>query len=227
MKGYLIRLRLFLKLWFTSFYSLTIMVLIPIVGLVIYNQGSFTVEALSSMIYEKAAPIWLVFILQWCFSIDLDSKFYNQLITYPVTRWGYLMERAFISLTIFFGLAIVVTLPLGFIVGNFLWKGLLFTIPIYLAIGGFVILGTMVGKHSLGGLMAGILFWMAILFGGPLLKDLNAILLPYSSVQPFVSGESTFLEVENHWILYNRLFYVGLAVLFIVGSIFKINRRNG
>lgn len=227
MRGILIRLRLFLKLWFTSFYSLIIMVLIPIVGLIIYNQGSFSIEDLSSMIYEKAAPVWLVFILQWCFSIDFDSKFYNQLITYPVTRWGYLLERAFISFIIFFGLAVVVTLPLGIIMGNFLWKGLLFTIPVYLALGGFVMLGTIMAGHSLGGLMAGILFWMVILFGGPLLKDWNAILLPYQSVQRFVSGESTFLGAENHWLLYNRLFYVGLGVIFIVGSIFKINRRTG
>lgn len=225
MRGFSIRLRLFLKLWFTSLYSLTIMVLIPIVGLVIYNQGSFSIEDLSSMIYEKAAPIWLVFILQWCFSIDFDSKFFRQLITYPVTRWGYLLERAFIALIIYFGLAVVVTLPLGIIVGNFLWKSLLFTIPVYLALGGFVILGTILAEHSLGGVMAGILFWMVILFGGPLLKDLNVILLVYQSVQPFVSGESAFFGAENHWILWNRLFYVGLAVLFIVGSIFKISRR--
>jgi len=74
--------------------------------------------------------------------------------------------------------------------------------------------------------MAGILFWMMILFGGALLRELNAILLIYGSVQRFVSGESGLLLVENRWIIYNRLFYIGLGVLCIVGAIIKINRRS-
>lgn len=58
----------------------------------------------------------------------------------------------------FFGLTSIITIPLVLIYGEFLWQGFVFTIPVYLALGGFVILGTMVGNHSLGGLIAGILF---------------------------------------------------------------------
>lgn len=226
MNGFAIRLRLFLKLWFSSLYSLMIMALIPIAGLIIYNSGTFPIEVLSSMIYEKGAPIWLVLILQWCFSIDLDLKFYHQLITYSVTRGGYLFERAAFGMIIFSGLAVLVTLSLGFITGSYLWKSLVFTLPIYLAFGGFVMLGTMLGKHSLGGLIAGILFWMIILFAGALLKELNAILLPYASVWSFVSGESVFGAAEHQWILLNRSFYAGLGLLFVAGSIFIINRKT-
>jgi len=226
MRGFLIRLRLFIKLWFSSIYSLMTIILVPIIGIIIYNSGTYEIDDLSSIIYEKTATIWLVFIIQWCFSIDLDSKFFNQLITYPVVKWKFLLEKALFSAIIFFGLTSIITIPLVFIYGKFLWQGFVFTIPVYLALGGFVILGTMIGNHSLGGLMAGILFWMMILFGGALLRELNAILLIYGSVQRFVSGESGLLLVENRWIIYNRLFYIGLGVLCTVGAIFKINRRS-
>ncbi|WP_335517387.1 hypothetical protein [Neobacillus drentensis] len=200
--------------------------LVPIIGIIIYNSGTYEIDDLSSLIYEKTATIWFVFIIQWCFSIDLDSKFFNQLITYPVVKWKFLLEKALFSAIIFFGVTSIITIPLVFIYGKFLWQGFVFTIPVYLALGGFVILGTMIGNHSLGGLMAGILFWMMILFGGALLRELNAILLIYGSVQRFVSGESGLLLVENRWIIYNRLFYIGLGVICTVGAIFKINRRS-
>ncbi|MEH7353996.1 hypothetical protein V7150_10495 [Neobacillus drentensis] len=226
MRGFLIRLRLFIKLWFSSIYSLMTILLVPIIGIIIYNSGTYEIDDLSSLIYEKTATIWFVFIIQWCFSIDLDSKFFNQLITYPVVKWKFLLEKALFSAIIFFGVTSIITIPLVFIYGKFLWQGFVFTIPVYLALGGFVILGTMIGNHSLGGLMAGILFWMMILFGGALLRELNAILLIYGSVQRFVSGESGLLLVENRWIIYNRLFYIGLGVICTVGAIFKINRRS-
>lgn len=226
MRGFLVRLRLFIKLWFSSIYSLMTLLLVPIIGIIIYNSGTYEIDDLSSLIYEKTATIWFAFIIQWCFSIDLDSKFFNQLITYPVVKWKFLLEKALFSAIIFFGLTSIITIPLVFIYGKFLWQGFVFTIPVYLALGGFVILGTVIGNHSLGGLMAGILFWMMIQFGGALLRELNAILLIYGSVQRFVSGESGLLLVENRWIIYNRLFYIGLGVLCTVGAIIKINRRS-
>ena len=97
MSGWLIRLRLFLKLWFTSFYSILVMLLIPIAAYVIHSSGSYTLEELASIIFEQAAPIWFVLILQWCFSIDFDSKFYGQLITYPISRWKIIFERLLFS----------------------------------------------------------------------------------------------------------------------------------
>ena len=133
MSGFLIRLRLFLKLWFTSFYSILIMLLIPVAAYIIYHSGSYTIEDLSSIIYEEAAPIWFVLILQWCLSIDFDSKFYQQVMTYPIARWKFLMERLLFSLLIFIGLLSIVTLILSPFMGIFMWKGLLFTIPVYIA----------------------------------------------------------------------------------------------
>lgn len=199
---------------------------IPIIGIIIYNSGAYEITDLSSLIYEKMASIWLIFIIQWCFSIDVDSKFYDQLITYPVSKWMFLLERVFFSMIIFFGLMSIVTIPLGVIYGKFLWQGFVFTIPVYLALGGFVVLGTMIGNHSLGGLIAGILFWMMILFGQVLLRELNAVLLKYGSVERVVNGTSELWLAENRWLLLNRLFYSGLGVICIVGAMFKIGRRD-
>ncbi|MEK3886424.1 hypothetical protein [Bacillus sp. FSL K6-3431] len=226
MSGFSIRQRLFLKIWFTSFYSILVMLLIPIAAYVINSSGSYTIEELSSIIYEEAAPIWFVLILQWCFSIDFDSKFYHQLMTYPVSRWKFIMERFLFSAFIFIGLLSVVTLVLTPTMGVFVWQGLAFTIPVYIAIVGFVVAGTVIGKHSIGGLLAGILFWMISEFSGIFLGDLNVILLKYGSVYTFVHGESALFAVENHWIFYNRLFYMGIGVLLIGLAMLQLNRKT-
>lgn len=226
MTRFLMRLRLFLKLYFTSIYFLLMILLIPIVGIIIYNSGSYTIESLSSIIYEKAAPIWLIFIVQWCYSIDFDSKFFQQLLTYPIKKWAFILERLVYSLIIFLGLLSVVTLVLIPMLGSYLWRGFAFTIPVYLAICGFIVFGTLIGKHSVGGLFAGILFWMVSVMGGALLGDLNVILLVYHSVYRFVAGLSGFFSVENHWIIYNRLFYIGLGVFSTAGAIFLFKRKS-
>lgn len=226
MSGLFIRLRLFIKLWFTSIYSLSMMLLIPIVGLIIYNSGSFSLESLTSIIYEKAAPIWYVFIIQWCFAVEMDSKFYYQLFTYPIVRWRFIFERMLFSSIIFFGLLTIVTIVLTPILGSYVWRSLAFTVPVYVAIGGFVLIGTMIGHHSIGGLFAGIIFWMMILFGGALLRDFNAILLGYLSVYDFVSGQMEYAAVNHQWIMYNRLFYLGVGVLCMLGAVRIFNRKS-
>lgn len=226
MKGLLTRLRLFLKLWFTSYYFVSTLLLIPISTVILYNSGMYEINDLTSLIYEKIATISYVFIIHWCFAIDLDSKFYNQLITYPIAKWKFLVERMLFSSIIFFALTSIITIPLGYLYGKFLWQGFIFTIPVYLALGGFVTLGAIIGKHSLGGIIAGILFWMIILFGGALLRDLNAILLIYGSIQHFLNRETGFFLMENRWILLNRLFYIGLGILCTAGAILTMYRRD-
>ncbi|WP_062108441.1 hypothetical protein [Bacillus niameyensis] len=209
----IVRLQLFLKLWLRSIYSLLIVLSIPVMAIVIYNSGTYTIADLTSIIYEKAAPIWFIFILQWFLAIEFDSKFYHQLITYPIVKWKFLIERLLFATLIFLGLLSVVTVILSYSYGNYFWKSFVFAIPLYMAMSGFVFFGTLIGKHSLGGLLMGIFFWMFYLFGGALLKDFNVILLVYGSVERFVSGESGFWASENRWILYNRSSYIGIGVL--------------
>lgn len=226
MKGLGVRLLLFLKLWFTSLYTILIMLLIPIAALAIYSQSSYTVEDLASIVYEEAAPIWFILILQWCLSIDIDSKFHMQMMTYPIARWKILMEKLLFSAVIFLGLLGVITFALTPFMGNFAWQGLAFTVPVYITFAGFAVVGTVLGNHSVGGLLAGIIFWMSFEFGGILLGDLNVILLKYGSVYTFVNGETGFFEATNHWILYNRLFYMGIGVLLTGLAILQFNRKT-
>lgn len=226
MSGFLIRLRLFIKLYFTSIYTMIMILSIPVVAIVIYNSGTYETEKLASITYEKLAPIWLVFISQWCLSIEFDSKFIRQLVTYPIAKWKFLLERFIYSSLIYYGLLIVVTMCLTLFIGSFFWKSLVFSIPVYIGMSGFVLAGTIIANHSLGGLLASIFFWMVTLFGGIFLKDLHAILLVYQDVQRFVTGESGFLSPNNHWILYNRFLYLGIGVLFMIVAMLKFNRKS-
>lgn len=226
MRGLLVRLRLYLKLWFTSFYSIVMMLFMPVVGLVLYNSGTFTIEDTSSLIYEKAAPIWFIFILQWCFSIDMDSKFYSLVMTYPISGWRFILERLLFSALIFASLLSVVTFILMPSMGAFSWQSFLFTMPIYIVIAGFVVIGTVMGNRTLGGLLVGILVWMIFVFGAIFLGDLNVILLKYGSVYSFVKGESGFWATANAWIHYNRLFYFGLGVGLTGLAMFQFNRKS-
>ena len=226
MSGFLVRLQLILKLWFTSLYTILIMLLIPIVALVIYNEGSYTVEDLVSITYEEAAPIWFVLILQWCLAIDIDSKFHMQMLTYPIARWKFLMERLLFSAVIFIGLLGVVALTFTPFMGSFAWQGIAFTIPVYITFAGIVVAGTVFANHSVGGLLVGITFWVSYEFGGILLGNLNVILIKYGSVYTFVNGTTGFFAATNHWILYNRLFYMGIGVLLIGLAIWRFNRKT-
>lgn len=226
MSKYLIRLRLTVKLWFTSLYGIFIMIMIPVVALIIYNQAYYTVEDLMGIVYEEVAPIWLILILQWCFSIDFDSKFYGQVLTYPIVRWRFLVEKLLFSTLIFIGLLSIVTFVLSIFAGVFAWQSLLFTTPIYMTFASLIMAGTVVTNHSVGGLIAGILFWMFYEFGGLFLNNLNVILIRYGSVYTFIKGETGFLAAENHWILYNRLFYLVMGVLLTGLAIFQFNRKT-
>lgn len=226
MRGSLVRFQLFLKRWFTSLTPMILMLLIPVMAYVIYSSGSSTVEDFASLVYEEAVPIWFVLILQWCLSVDFDSKFYTQVMTYPIARWKFLVERLVVASVIFIGLFSIMTGILSSFIGSFAWLSFLFTLPIHLIIAGLVVAGTVLVNHSVGGLLAGLLFWMLYEFGGVLLGDLNVILIKYGSVYTFVKGETGFWVATNHWILYNRLFYLGIGVLFIGLAMWKFNRNT-
>jgi len=226
MSEYLTRLQLFIRLWLKSIYGILLMVMIPVVALVIYNQAYYTVEDLMSMLYEEIAPIWFILILQWCFAIDFDSKFYRQILSYPMIRWKFLLEKLLFSAIMFLGLLSIVTFVLSIFTGVFAWQSLLFTMPIYITFASLIMAGTVIANHSVGGLVLGILFWMFYEFGGLFLNHLNVILIRYGSVYTFIKGETGFLAIENHWILYNRLFYLGIGILFLAFAVWRFNRKT-
>lgn len=225
MSGFWVRLRLVLKLWFTSIYPIMIMLFIPVVGYLIYNLQTYTINSLSSMIYEKVAVILYIFILQWCLSIDFDTKFYKQIMTYPISRWKLILERSLFSMFIFLGLLLVITTVLTPYLGGFVWKALLFSLPFYIGCGGLVVVATVVGNHSLGGLFVGLIFGMISLSNGDILLYLNPVLLDFPNVYQFVNGENAFFLAENGWILYNRLFYFGVGLLLIGMAMYLFHRK--
>lgn len=227
MSGLWVRLRLFLKLWFTSPYTILIMLLIPVTALVIHSQGSYSVEFLASLVYEELAPIWFIIILQWCLSIDIDSKFYRQMMTYPISRWRFLLERLLFAAVIFIGLLSVIVLFFTPFMGSFAWRGFVFVIPLYMTFAGVMLIGTVLAKHSVGGLVGGILFWVFYDLGAVLLgNDLQVIMLRYGSVYAFVNGEAEFEYVLHSMFLYNRLFYLAFGVLLIGLASWRFNRRS-
>lgn len=226
MRGCLIRFRLFLKLWFTSVYTIVMMLFVLIAGYFMYTTQFYTVNSLTSMIYEKVAVVFFVFILQWCLSIDFDSKFYGQLTTYSISRWQIIIERTLFALFIFLGLLVVITIILTPFVGSFIWKAWLFSMPFYIGIAGLVVVATVIGNHSLGGLFVGFIFWLVSLSNGELLLYLNPVVLEFPNVYHFVDGRSGVFSVDNHWIIYNRLFYLGMGVLLMGLAILRFNRKT-
>lgn len=222
----LTRLSLFIRIWFRSYYAILLMLLIPFVAVVIYNQSTYTIGDLVSIVFEEAAPIWFVLILQWCLSIDVDSKFHMQVMTYPIARWKFLMERLLFAAVIFISLLGIVSLVLMPFMGGFAWQSLVFTIPVYITFAGIIVAGTVLGNHSVGGILAGIIFWLVSLSSGEILLYLNPVLLDSPNVYQFANDKSGFFSIENRWIIYNRLFYMGIGVLLIGLAIFRFNRKS-
>lgn len=225
MSGFAIRLRLWLKLWFTSLTAIIIMLLLLAAAYVITIILPDRIDLLTSIFYERAALLLYVFILQWCFSIDFDSKFYRQLITYPIARWKLIMERVLLASLLLIGILGLITILMASIAGSFLWKGLLFTIPVYIGVTGIVVLATVIGKHSLGGLFAGLVFWMVSLQDSVLMY-LSPALLNLPVVYNELSGTSRLISNQDDWIYYNRLFYFGLGMLLSVAAVLHFNRKS-
>ncbi|GKU76415.1 hypothetical protein [Paenibacillus sp. L3-i20] len=224
MSGFSIRLKLWLKLWLTSASTIILMLLFPIVAYVSYTFLSHSIASFTSVFYEKAALLFFVFIVQWCFSIDFDSKCYVQLLTYPIARWKLVVERIVLSLLLFIGLLAAITIVLTLFAGGFVGKALLFSIPIYVGMAGIVVLATIIGRHSLGGLFAGLVIWILFLDGDALWHHASISLLHLPIVFEELSGGNGLFAPPNEWILYNRLFYMSLGVILWVIAIRQIER---
>src|SRR5690625_3196028 len=94
MKGLFFRFQLFFKKWLSSIYGIVLLVAIPIAAMILYYDFYYEeIESLLSLIFESLAPVWLVLILQWYFSIEFDSGFFTQVVTYPIVKYKFLLER--------------------------------------------------------------------------------------------------------------------------------------
>ncbi|MBN6205299.1 hypothetical protein JYK21_02455, partial [Ralstonia pickettii] len=94
MTGLILRCQLFFKKWVSSIYGIVLLTAIPITAMILYYDFYYEeIASLLSLIFELLAPVWLVLILQWYFSIEFDSGFFKQVVTYPITRFKFLLER--------------------------------------------------------------------------------------------------------------------------------------
>lgn len=226
MKGWTIRLHLYMKQWLRSLTMLLIFLSLPVSFIVFYQSGSFTVPELASFLYEKLVPVWFIFIVQWCLAIDIDSKFIHHLFTYPFARKFYLFERLLFAIIIFGSLLGVITGGFSIVYGSFMWKGLFFSLPIYISMVGFEFLGTVIARHTLGGMIAGLFFWSFYLLGGRFLKGGNAILLIYQDVERFLTGEYPFWSEINYWIIFNRIGYFAVGFSLTLLAVFIMKKRS-
>ncbi|MCQ6561566.1 hypothetical protein [Paenibacillus mendelii] len=225
MSGLSIRLRLWLKLWFTSWPAVILMLLLPAAAYVSYMIFSNRLASFASMFYEQAALLVYVFIVQWCFSIDFDSKFARQLMTYPIARWRLIAERVLLASLLFAGLLCLVTVGLTPFAGSMVWKVLIFTFPVYIGVGGIVVLAVVIGRHSLGGLFAGLVVWIISLNNAAPLQAYRPNLLELPSVYDYLNG-NLLTGSPDPWMIYNRLCYTGLGLLLIVLAILQLNRKS-
>ncbi|MBE1556113.1 hypothetical protein [Sporosarcina limicola] len=225
MSGVWLRMRIWLKLWLTTVHSISIMLLVPISIYLVFTIEAGDIRSFSSLVYEQATVIWFVFVLQWSFSIDFNSNFHVQLITYRLSRVHIILERLLFSYFIFYSTLILLTIVFKIWGFNFSWYSLVFTIPVHASIGGVVLFGTVMGNHSLGGLFGGLISGLFLIVGGELLGNLNPILLKFQNVYKYVV-ETGMAETNSGWITTNRFFYLLLGVLLIVLALVQFNKKT-
>lgn len=228
MTGLIFRCQLFFKKWLSSIYGIALLVAIPIAAMILYYDFYYEeTERLLSLIFELLAPVWLVLILQWYFSIEFDSGFFTQVVTYPIAKYKFLLERLLFAYMLFFILLGIITWVLTPILGSIVWKALLYTLPLYFFYGAVMLIGLVISKRSLGALLGGIFLYLLSLIGAPLLgQAFQMIMLKYGSVIYFLEGETGYSFVDNDFYYYNRLIYIGIGIILVILALIKFQRKS-
>lgn len=227
MSGVFFRCRLFFKKWLNSIYGILLLAAIPIAAIVLYHDFYYEETGrLLSLIFEQLAPIWLVLILQRYFSIEFDSGFFTQIVTYPIARYTFLLERFLFVCMLFCILLGIITLVLTPIFGFIVWKAFLYTLPLYFFYGAVMLIGLVISKRSLGALLGGIFLFLLSLIGAPLLGPAyQMIMLKYGSVVYFLEGEAGYAFADNEFYYYNRLMYIGFGIILFILALIKFQRK--
>lgn len=227
MTGLFFRHRFFFKKWLSSIYGLVLLAAIPIAVMILYHDFYYAeIERLLSLIFEQLAPIWLVLILQWYFSIEFDSGFFMQIVSYPITRYKFLLERFLFAYLLFFTLLGIITWMLTPMLGSIVWKALLYALPLYFFYGAVMLIGLVISKRSFGALLGGIFLYLLSLIGAPLLgQAFQMMMLKYGSVIYFLQGKAGYAFAANDFYYYNRLVYMGLGIILMVLALIKFQRK--
>ncbi len=227
MTGLFFRFRLFFKKWLGSIYGIVLLVAIPVTAMILYYDFYYEeIERLLSLIFELLAPVWLLLILQWYFSIEFDSGFFTQVVTYPIAKYKFLLERFLFAYMVFFALLGTITWVLTPMLGSIVWKALLYTLPLYFFYGAVMLIGLVISKRSLGALLSGIFLYLLSLIGAPLLgQAFQMIMLKYGSVIYFLEGVAGCSLADNAFYYYNRLMYIGFGTILFILALIKFQRK--
>lgn len=187
-------------------------------GMDVFMRSFSTERGAISGIYEQAGMLIFALAMVSAFSLDVDSRFMNHLRTYPVRRWMLLFERACIGyMTGSFCLVVLAMAFLPEIHVMFHLRYLLFMLPIYWSFGAIAVLGTLIVRHTIGGILVALVMWAIAM--GRTMGELSPVILHFTGVDLTVSYWGVDPQVGfEMWLIRNRLFFSGLGLLIWLGS---------
>ncbi|ASS75298.1 hypothetical protein CIG75_10060 [Tumebacillus algifaecis] len=224
MNGLLTRYALLLRLWIRSWFAYGILVLVLLAA----NVVSLYIGSVSdtvSLLYETVGVLLLIFFLTWPLMIDFDSSYVELIFTYPMRRLAFLIERLLFGWLFFSGIMVVLSMWFAHALSEQVFKALLFTMPLYLICTAVVGLGTVLMRHSLGGLLAGLCFWMLFAVIKGLMGAYSGVILHFNSVSYFAFHWKLH-DADDVWIIHNRLVFAGLAVLLSAVMMWRFARKQ-
>ncbi|MFD2168597.1 hypothetical protein [Tumebacillus lipolyticus] len=224
MNGLIARHLLFWRLFFRSWSAYGMLALFLLTVYATGRLGQLERDAIS-LLYETVGVLFLICYMQWSSKVDFDSKFLELIFTYPQWRWKVLLERFLFGWVLFSLTMCLLSVAYSFQMSLPIWKELLFVMPVYLACTGVVGLGTVLVKHSLGGLLLGLMFWLFFALARGLLGPFSGVILHFTGVRYFAFHHE-LASSSDTWILYNRLFFLLLALLLGTATIVWFARKE-
>lgn len=202
--------------------------LIVCAGAAVYYLASsaYTVRDAVSAIYEQAGMLVTAVTMIASFQLDMDSGWFRILRSYPVRPGVYLVERAIIGFLTGLTAIFMMGLPMLEHIG---WAGhtqaIVFMLPVYLTFGALAGAGTMVARHTVGGLSAVMVCWTVAVsrLGGewsPVILHFPGV---FAAALPSANSAGTGFDL---WMIKNRLFFGLLGCLLWLVSWRLLVRRN-
>lgn len=182
-------------------------------------------EAVSA-IYEQAGMLVTAVTMIASFQMDMDTGWFRILHSYPVHPGTYLAERAVIGFLTGLTVIFIMGLPLLRHIG---WTGhiqvIIFMLPVYWTFGALAGAGTMLARHTVGGLSAVMICWTASVsrLGG----EWSPVILHFPGVfaAALPSASSAGIGFDP-WMITNRLFFGLMGCLLWFGSWRLLIKRN-
>ncbi|CAH1215319.1 hypothetical protein PAECIP111893_03922 [Paenibacillus plantiphilus] len=234
-EGWGYRYRLWTFTWLRSPFIWLVLVILWVMMDGLRRSTGQSVLDQVSVVYEKGGMLVMVITIALAFALDADSRWLAQLRTYPVRRWSLIAERGIFGFIAGFAIMLLLTIPLILNIGvveNI--RIFIFMLPVYLTFGGIAAVGVLAARHSIGGMLAGLLCWAAALGGAEYLGELNPVILHFTSA--YLSVIDGFNESHRgspdsywpSWLIRNRIYFAGSSLLVWTGAwfVFRLWKRE-